>query len=257
MSEDPILAVESVSVHFGGLTALRDVSIALRPREIHAIIGPNGAGKTTLLNVMAGRQRPDRGRVMLDGIDVTRWSSSRVARAGLSRTFQNVGLFHELTALENVLLGIAAKTPPRLTAGMLGLPGQRRRSRAYREGALELMRARGVHALRADTAGALSYGQQRMVEITRALAGEPRVLLLDEPAAGLNQTEKLALVAKFRALAMDNGLSLFLIDHNMRMVMAAADRVTVLDRGRVIASGRPDEVRRDERVIEAYLGRDA
>jgi len=238
----PLLEIRGLAKHFGGLKALDGVDIAVERGKVHALIGPNGSGKTTLLNVLSGIYRPTRGEVLVDGVKVSGLAPHELAAAGVGRTFQNIRLFHSLTVLENVVIGAqrprnaAAQTPDQV----------QRRAMA----ALDFV---GM-AARADLkVASLPYGHQRLVEIARALAGNPTLLLLDEPAAGLNLTEKQALVGLLKRLA-GHGLTLFLIDHDMNLVERMADRITVLNFGKRIAEGTPAEVLRHPDVIAAYLG---
>jgi branched-chain amino acid transport system ATP-binding protein len=250
-----LLAANAIGKRFGGLTALADVSLAVRRGEIFGLIGPNGAGKTTLFNILTGLYLPDSGDFDFDGRRLTGMKPHRVVECGIARTFQNIRLFANMTALENVMVGRHART----RAGVLGAVLRGRATRAE-EAAIEA-RARalldyvGIGERAGEAANCLSYGDQRRLEIARALATEPSLLALDEPAAGMNPTEREALKRLLETIRHD-GTTLLLIEHDVKLVMGLCDRVAVLDYGRKIAEGSPDAVRRDPAVIAAYLGGD-
>jgi branched-chain amino acid transport system ATP-binding protein len=248
------LTIENLGMRFGGLVALEDVSIQVAPRTIHAVIGPNGAGKTTLLNLVTGLYRPTTGRISLGGEALTGLAPHRIAARGVARTFQNTELFVELTARENVLVGRHRHLDYGLAASTLRLPRFRRTEREAARRADELLTLVGLEAQAATAAGDLPLGQQRRLELARALAVEPRLLMLDEPAAGLRPVEAEALSAVLRRLRDELGLTLVLIDHVMRVVMGVSDRVSVLNHGRKLTEGTPDEIRRNPAVVAAYLG---
>jgi ABC-type branched-subunit amino acid transport system ATPase component len=235
------LEVDSVSKEFAGLRALTDVSLELREEEILAVIGPNGSGKTTLINVISGVIPPTAGEVRMGTSTLTKLRSHNVARAGIARTFQNIRLFGDLTVLENI--EAAAAVSPR-TKGWL-------RRRAVSVAALEML---GLSRLADEVVGTLAYGVQRRVEIARAVATRPRFLLLDEPAAGLNEVESDELLAVIRSVREEYGVGILLIDHDLRLIMRVAERIHVLNEGHTLAHGSPDEIRRNPAVIEAYLG---
>jgi branched-chain amino acid transport system permease protein len=250
-----MLRAEGLYKAYGGVVPVSDVSLQLRPGHVHALIGPNGAGKTTLLNLLSGIVRPDRGRVVLAGRDITGRRASQVCALGIARTFQNLKLFGHLSALDNVLVGLHPHLEVGFWACLLGLPSARREERAARAEALRLLAFVGLADRAREPAASLPYGLQRRLELARALATHPRLLLLDEPAAGLNPQETAELthlIARIRA----KGITVLLIEHHMDLVMAVSDHVLVLDHGVKIAEGAPAAVQRDARVVAAYLGVD-
>jgi ABC-type branched-subunit amino acid transport system ATPase component len=252
----PLLEVTDLSRSFGGLAALKGVSFAMEPNRIMAVIGPNGAGKTTLFNVLSGLLRPDTGRVCLDGAAVTGLPPWRIGLLGVSRTFQNLSLFPNMSVLENVMVGRHRHGRRGFLAAALRLPGQRREEQACREGARACLAQVGLEAHAGRSVTALSFGQRRLVELARALATEPRLLLLDEPASGLTtrETEELRqLILRLRS----QGLSILLVEHDMSLVMDVADHILVLHHGQPVSSGTPAQVRADPRVVAIYLGGEA
>jgi branched-chain amino acid transport system ATP-binding protein len=247
------LAIEDLGIRFGGVTALDGVSLAVEPGEIFAIIGPNGAGKTTLFNVISGLYRPQRGRVYLAGENVTGQAPHLLAAKGLSRTFQNLQVFLRMSAAENVMVGRHLRESRNVFAHLLSLPSTRRQDRATRAKAEALLGRVGLAASADRVAGSLPYGALKRLEIARALAAEPKVLLLDEPAAGCNAVETAEIDAVLQTIAAE-GVCLVLVEHDMRLVMQISDRIHVLDGGRTLACGTAAAVRADPAVIAAYLG---
>jgi ABC-type branched-subunit amino acid transport system ATPase component/ABC-type branched-subunit amino acid transport system permease subunit len=252
----PLLSASGVNLSFGGIAALTDVSLAVSPGSIHAVIGPNGAGKTSLLNVLTGYYAADAGVITLAGRSIHGRAPYAIARLGVARTFQTAQLFGELTARENVAVGLSGARPGNILATLLATPRARRREHALREDAQSLLTSVGLGHLADAPADSLASGIGRRVEIARALARRPALLMLDEPAAGLSPAEIDELDAELVGLRARGGPAIILVEHHMDLVMAVSDRITVLNHGRVIASGPPETIRGEPAVIEAYLGAD-
>ena len=254
LAAEPLLEARGLSKSFRGLQALDGYQLRLAPGSIHGVIGPNGAGKTTLFHLLSGFLRPTSGSIAFEGRDVTGWAAYKVARVGIGRTFQNIRLFGDLTVLDNVKIAVQRRVPRSLLGTVVSSPGFRRRERELNEEALALLERFGLAAQAHRAARNLPYGDQRRLEIARAVGAQPKVLLLDEPNAGMNPIETQELLGLIRRLREELGITIVLVAHDIPLVMNLCDRIQVLNYGRLIAEGDPAAVRSNPDVIAAYLG---
>ena len=254
--ETPVLEAKGLGIQFGGLKAVNDFSISIGKSELVGLIGPNGAGKTTVFNLLTGVYQPTRGSVLINGIDIKGMPVHKVNKLGIARTFQNIRLFTDMTALDNVKVGLHNNIKCSFLASLLHLPSYKRAEKAANEKAMELLDFMGLADVADVKAGSLPYGVQRRLEIVRALATSPSIILLDEPAAGMNPSETAELMHQIRRIRDTFHIAIFLIEHDMNLVMNVCEAIAVVNYGRIIAKGTPEEIRANPAVIEAYLGRE-
>ena len=253
--KDPILETHRLGIDFGGLTAVDELTLAVGRTEIGGLIGPNGAGKTTVFNLLTNVYKPTRGDIMIDGVPTSGKTVSQVSRMGIARTFQNIRLFSDMTVLDNVKVGLHSSIGQTLLASVTHLFGYNRSEKEANERAMELLSFFNMADLAKHKAGSLPYGEQRRLEIARALATEPKIILLDEPAAGMNPSETSELMENIRRIRDKYNIAVLLIEHDMNLVMNICEGICVLDHGKVIAKGTPEEIKSNPQVIEAYLGK--
>ena len=256
LGKTPILECRRIGIDFGGLSAVDEFTIAIGRTEICGIIGPNGAGKTTVFNLLTNVYRPTRGSILVNGVDTLGMTTDEVNRRGIARTFQNIRLFKDLTVEENVLIGLHNSMNYSVASSMLRLPKYWKQEKEARERVRELLHIFHMENMTAQQAGSLPYGAQRRLEIVRSLATNPGILLLDEPAAGMNPSETAELMETIRKVRDEFHIAIMLIEHDMKLVMGICEGIAVLNYGRIIAKGTPDEIRNNPVVIEAYLGKE-
>ena len=250
------LKVDSLGISFGGLQAVADFNLTIQPGELVGLIGPNGAGKTTIFNLLTSVYQPTRGSILINGIDTKGMTTHKVNKLGIARTFQNIRLFSDMTALENVKVGMHNQIKCSFVSSLLHLPGYYKAEKKANEKAMELLDFMGLTDVADQKAGSLPYGVQRRLEIVRALATNPSIILLDEPAAGMNPSETTELMHQIRRIRDTFHIAIFLIEHDMNLVMNVCEAIAVVNYGRIIAKGTPEEIRHNPAVIEAYLGRE-
>ena len=251
----PVLDVRNLGIDFGGLTAVDGFNITIGPTEISGLIGPNGAGKTTIFNLLTSVYQPTRGSILINGIDTKGMTTHKVNKLGIARTFQNIRLFSDMTALDNVKVGMHNEIKCSFLSSLLHLPGYHKAEKRANEKAMELLEFMGLADIADQKAGSLPYGVQRRLEICRALASNPAIILLDEPAAGMNPSETAELMHQIRRIRDTFQIAIFLIEHDMNLVMNVCEGIVVVNYGKIIAKGTPEEIKNNPAVIEAYLGR--
>ena len=256
IDKQPVLDVRNLGIDFGGLTAVDSFNITIGPTEISGLIGPNGAGKTTIFNLLTGVYQPTRGSVLVNGIDIKGMPIHKVNKLGIARTFQNIRLFTDMTALDNVKVGMHNNIKCSFFESLLHLPSYKKAEKKADERAMELLDFMGLAEFADVKAGSLPYGVQRRLEIVRALASNPSIILLDEPAAGMNPSETAELMHQIRRIRDTFHIAIFLIEHDMNLVMNVCEAIAVVNYGRIIAKGTPEEIRSNPAVIEAYLGKE-